>query len=608
MNPESFADALVLYKGHLIATEPAKRAEEIFNQTQTALSRYTYTGMGYPFPQGRKPTQAETVAAHKFAQSVPLLKLKDALSIQAEVFKKLEAKPSQRYTYGSKLKNFVAWAKKEVWWVGSKQSAAKNYTPPIRHGYGNTGNKKTTSRIQLPDYGLKPSSVPEPLKAEVEQFYIFLTKNRYPGRTFDAFKPSTAKSYVVRLYLILGWFLQSKKLKIEDLSLNLLVPKPSFKSTNKKKAENEAEKIANYVDSWICDFLTFLETERKCSSTSLLFCLFGIHALIRFQYRNQSDAMTKNLPAIEMLRNHINSTQKKSKEEAPVVNEALKWLELPDVLAKIVTPLREECKFRHSSKNLRSDTAIARSFQLFIIWGCFTFRPPRRQQEFRNLKIGMSCPVKKPSDVAPNQVIHPLPSDRGEDKDHGYLFKDIDGFWYMDMTSESYKTGSIYKHQKLLIPNPVFSDGKCFYDYLQAFLYGYYRDSRGNWNTGLHSSETISTKGEWHCLRMAFSPEHNYVFVGPETGKNIDINSFGSLFKSSAHRLTGQLVTPHLLRDIFATWFLDQEYGEAQINSLAYAMGHSTAMLREMYDRRRPQQKTRPIEETMAGVVQKYIG
>ena len=37
-------------------------------------------------------------------------------------------------------------------------------------------------------------------------------------------------------------------------------------------------------------------------------------------------------------------------------------------------------------------------------------------------------------------------------------------------------------------------------------------------------------------------------------------------------------------------------------------MAHSPEMLRKTYDRRRPAQKNRPIEETMAGIVQQFMG
>jgi len=52
------------------------------------------------------------------------------------------------------------------------------------------------------------------------------------------------------------------------------------------------------------------------------------------------------------------------------------------------------------------------------------------------------------------------------------------------------------------------------------------------------------------------------------------------------HGLTGVRVTPHLLRDIYATYYLDQGASDALIRSLAYAMGHSVETLRKIYDRR----------------------
>jgi hypothetical protein len=216
--------------------------------------------------------------------------------------------------------------------------------------------------------------------------------------------------------------------------------------------------------------------------------------------------------------------------------------------------------------------------------------------------------VKRPEGLAPNQFIQPLPLDRHQDKYAGYLYKDLDGCWYEDKTPESYKTGKTYGHQKMLVPNPVFTDGKCFYDYLEAFLYGYYRDPAGHWWTGGELAETPKWQGQWYCLRLAFQPDSNHVFVRPNTGKAHDASSFYRLIQSSSHRLTGQMVTPHLLRDIYATWFLDQDYTEDRILSLAYGMGHSVKVLRGIYDRRRPQQKMRPIQEVVMGLLTEHIG
>lgn len=612
MLPETLADVLVLYKNYLRAKEPAKRAEEIFNQTQTAIYRYTLPGWGHAAAHGRKPTQAETAAAQEFLQSLPVNRLLDAPTAQEKGFEMLEAKPSQRYTYGSKLKNFLAWAKKQGWWPGdAKQSAAKNRAPRRRHGYGGYTLKRVTNQPKLPNYRLEPAQAPALLASELEEFHNFLTRVRYPGRKFDALKPGVAKRQINAIYRILGWFLQHKRVTIEQLKLNLLIPKLNLlNAKNNKKAQIEAEKSAMYVDSWLCEFLDFLENERNAKSYhSLQSVVLAIYSLVRFQYNNESDDPHYNdIPITKKLRQHLTFIQKRKANHQPIANEAMKWLDLPDILRKIVMPLREECAFRDSFCVRRPQHLIARSFQAFVIWGCFTLRPPRRQQEFRDLKIGTSCPVTRPKNIASNHLIHPLPNDRNQDKYHGYLFKDEYGMWYVDMLPEGYKTGKTYGHQKLPIPNTPFPDGKSFYDYLEAFLYGYYRDGKGNWCSGGQDLNTsLIGKAKLYSLRMLFNPKSNHVFVTPTTGKAFIDSTFPSVFKSSAHRLTGQLLTPHLLRDIFATWFLDQEYTEAQINSLAYAMAHSPEMLRAIYDRRRPQQKNRPIEETMASLVQQFV-
>ncbi len=55
---------------------------------------------------------------------------------------------------------------------------------------------------------------------------------------------------------------------------------------------------------------------------------------------------------------------------------------------------------------------------------------------------------------------------------------------------------------------------------------------------------------------------------------------------------------------MFATHFLDQGASDDLIRSLAYAMGHSVETLRKIYDRRRPAQKRRPIEQAVLNLVQ----
>jgi len=161
----------------------------------------------------------------------------------------------------------------------------------------------------------------------------------------------------------------------------------------------------------------------------------------------------------------------------------------------------------------------------------------------------LSCELsQKPVNLSPGEFIHPLPSCYRSETEYGYLHKKKDGKWYKFTPAESYKTGSKYKEQDLEIPNLEFPDGYQFYDYLEAF------------------------------------------------------------FKKACHSVSTKILTPHLLRNITATHFLDDPNVSYQtIDSLAHSQGHKKETLTSLYDKRSSQQKNRPIEEKMIGFVQQLI-
>jgi hypothetical protein len=246
------------------------------------------------------------------------------------------------------------------------------------------------------------------------------------------------------------------------------------------------------------------------------------------------------------------------------------------------------------------------------------------------MKVGLACELPRPKGLATDQFIHPRPTDRmtNKEKKFGYLYRNVDGVWYRDMTVESYKTGGYKDHghqENLKVPNPVFPDGRYFYDYLEAYLYGYYRDLRGNWVSGGQLVDTPKYPGAWHSLRMVLNPtgDHRHLFVMPKMGKPYTQARLMQVVQHHAHRLTGKLITPHFLREIYTTWFLDGGYetllgSETEvlsnlshtkiISALAYAMATSVEMLLKVYDRRRPDDKRKAVEKVMEAVVQKLIG
>ena len=631
MAPRSLASVLVLYQQHLLSDELTfETAEKTYHDTLRSFWYYVLRSWGGPSPKKQQPQLDEVEAAWQFMENVPLSKIQDALAVQEEVFQELQVSGYCKQRYGFKLRQLLQWSQEQEWWpypVASKPP--KNWAPPYDHGHGAVGSESVSSRVNLPPYALRKEDTPAELQQQLDQVHNFFTAAHQPGRPTGPIKPEVANHYIQYIREVLGWFLLHARpvydnqgrvialsqdervplIKVEELSLDLLIPKVALRHRNSNPLlEQEAEQATEYIDAWICHLLNFLEIERQHNSRSSYSVLAGIHALARFQYhKDTADSKYRDIPVLRIVRGHQRELNARMKIEDAASNLEMQWLELPEILEKIVKPLREGCAYRTCTGHLRPITVIAHSFQLFLMWACLTFRPPRRQQEFRNLQIGLACPIQRPKNLKQRQFIHPLPSDRNEHRSHGYLYKADDGYWYMDMTPESYKTGAKYGHQKLAIPNPPLADGKGLYDYLEAFLYGYYRDRQGNWQSGGQLAETPDSNGEWYSLRMAFEPTHNHVFCQPKVGGILDHSQFCKLIRTSSNRLTGQRVFPHLLRDIVATWFLINQYTVENIQSLAYAMGHSEEMLRKLYDRRTTQQKNQPIEDALTPVVQKFI-
>ncbi len=288
--PQSFWDVLKLYEAFLKEKEPDKKATNTFNLLMTAITRYTLPGWGYTPPAGRKPTAAEKLAAEQALQILGVAKLKDALQAQKKVFELLNATDDQKYTYRSKLENFLIWAETQSWYPCNKpkQPTASHRTPKMRHGHGKMAQKRLTTRtIIKANYSCKQSEMPEVLQLELKQFYNYRTDKYYPGRPEQAVQPGTAETYIQSLRQILGIIKshlrpirgrQGKIIGYEndgsgvpiELSLNLIVPQfvVELKQPYELKQpdgvvlitqwEYESEEVAKFVDSLICCILNFI--------------------------------------------------------------------------------------------------------------------------------------------------------------------------------------------------------------------------------------------------------------------------------------------------------------------------------------------------------------
>jgi hypothetical protein len=588
-------DVMQLYVAYLQSQHPLKKAQEIATQTETAINRYTLPGFGMETFKGRKPTRIETEKAKAFKQSLSVEKLPTLLEVQEKTFELLQAPAASKNVYRSRLKELIAWCTKQAWWPGNTSpDKVVDCCPPRHQNYGRMDKTLLVNRPKLPPYGLKAEQISKNLKAETELFFQFRTATHWPNRPDEPVKANIAHRDITVIFQVLGWVHSHRKVSLEELSLNTLIPWVKLKYVDSKEAATAmAAQAGDYVDCWICEFCKFLTEERNAKSPNTHHTyLKAILAVAKFQYHKEITSKDYGeVPAVEVLRQRLTLIDKESKNYVPAVDMDKKWLDLQEVWKQIVEPLRLECQPKSARGYVRAGTATASSFQRYILWGFLTYVPPRRQQELRGLKIVLECPVKRPVDVPADGLYQPLPTGQKRDRNYGYLYRALDGRWIRDTTPECYKTGKTYGHQDLEIPNVEFADGRCFYDYLEAWLYGYSTKSDGMWHS---------------CGRLEFNANHDFVFV-QRNGEPFAQSAICHYLSIAAHALTGQRVTPHLVRDIFATHFLDNGAPDSDVASLAYAMGHSQDMLRASYDRRTPNQKHRPIQSAISKLIQESL-
>ncbi|BAQ67013.1 hypothetical protein GM3709_3778 (plasmid) [Geminocystis sp. NIES-3709] len=448
------------------------------------------------------------------------------------------------------------------------------------------------------EYGLKESQLTEGLLTQLSEFKKFRTQKYYPSRVEKAVRQSTIDTQNRSLLLIFGWRVNILGEDINSLSLETLIPaKPLSASVQQLK------EVQKYVESWLCDLMSFLHTERQIdSAATMMNFLFCLLALAKFHYLpfNDNDNYVQ-VPVIRFLRTRINQLVKEKATQDSVADMSKKWMELPMFRDEVLEPLRLCCRRRKNCGDMRSLSAVAWSIQGYMMVGNLTYMPPRRQEELRDLRMAVSCPIKRPANLPVDGLVHPLPPDRyiGKNRFYGFLHRDESGVWYRDMTPESYKTGDIYGHQILEIPNIKFSDGYCFYDYIEMWLYGYYYAPNGELKAnGAKFDPTASFLPRILETRSLYNPNHDFVFC-QQNSRKFRATNLGKFFTNLCHTLTGIRVHPHLLRDIYATYYLDLGSSDALIRSLAYAMGHSVETLRKIYDRRRPAQKRQAIQKAV---------
>jgi len=392
----NLGEIFAAYAEYLRRSNPSKAYVDA--AVKTALVKYTLPGWG--LTEG-----ASTQDGLNFMAQIPLHQFKDALQVQENVFKSLSGKASgaiQR-TYRMHLKKLLDWCKKQGWWKQEYQNGVPKYSPKTRNnGRGNVNNVRVTNRKRLPNYGLRPDQISKELKDEFEEVLTFATSPEVYKRQDPAIREVTANIHLRLITLILGWLHNVKGVPLEEINLNFL----------------DDIKLAY-------KFLEWARKERKMNPGSEMKFITAWLLIAKYlHHKNSNKKQYKDIEIIEELRELSNSISKRDKIAPRVADESKKWIDWNIYLAA-VEQLKQECAPKGVDGNKRTDTAIASSYQRYLIAAFFAYMPPDRSRTIRELELGRT------------------------------LVKEGDE-WFIKLSPDDYKTGKTYGEQVTKVPEIIY--------------------------------------------------------------------------------------------------------------------------------------------------------
>lgn len=213
------------------------------------------------------------------------------------------------------------------------------------------------------------------LKAEFKDFFNFMTV-KYFGQQEPRISPTTAGMHVQHVNWFLGYLHKIKGVPLDKLSIAGQFP-------------NNAR--ASVKDTF--DYLQRLVHDRKVSPQTEALRIGSIIHMVKFCFRELSTAKPEegdkafaDILPLKELRKLSRDACARAKTAPPVSSEALKSMSWPDYL-NVVEKLRRECTLLTKAGNNRTDSAVASSFQKYLIAAILS-SVPDRQRTLRELELG----------------------------------------------------------------------------------------------------------------------------------------------------------------------------------------------------------------------------
>ncbi len=269
--------------------------------------------------------------------------------------------------YYSVLRSFFEWIHQQAWYPALVPSQPAKYAPQLSVGQTLTQAQKGRRQLNTYPYSLREEKLPTKVKEQLEQLHAFWTVGRVSERKENLIREQTFNNYKKHILSFLGWYQQIQGHSLDKVGLTEIF---------------DIEQIKNFIDWGI--------EERKNSYGWAINIAQSMLLVAKWQHRHRANSDWSDVNQVLELLEYTKCLRHKYQQEIAQKKEFVEQANLTSIeCQKIVEYLRQCCAERDSSGTRRSEIAILRSWQHYMIVALMVYCP-FRSKEIQELELSKS--------------------------------------------------------------------------------------------------------------------------------------------------------------------------------------------------------------------------
>jgi len=249
----------------------------------------------------------------------------------------------------------------QAWYPFVSNSKTAKYAPPISNNQTLAKARKGGRKLNAHPYALKEEDLTPKLRQQLEQLHNFWTSPEIQTRKGRAIKEATFRSYRAHVLSNLGWLHNIQGQKLEQLSLVQVA---------------DLDHLQAFINWGI---------QQKGNSYGWAINIAQVAlSVAKWLYSQPQRQDPGDSPQVAALQTYLQTLRKRYHQPSSSFS-GNKHLLTPEEGVQLVEYLRQRCAPRDSSGVQRSETALLKSWQRYLIVALLAYSPIR-QREIRELE------------------------------------------------------------------------------------------------------------------------------------------------------------------------------------------------------------------------------